>query len=228
MSRLILVRHGENHANLTKEFSYRRVDYPLTLKGRLQAEQTAAALARWPSGALFASPLRRAQETAAIIGAALGLPVQLVEDLREVNVGALEGSADLAAAWTVNRQVVAAWRAGQTAVRYPDGENLLEFVARLQRAITYVVHHTPPHQPAIVVGHGGMFSLALPSLCPNFPRDPGESHNCSLSEIEMHPTAAGWQGEVVSWSRCDHLSGAAAELVSGLPEADFFPPPTAT
>jgi broad specificity phosphatase PhoE len=29
-NRLYLVRHGENVANLTKEFSYRQVDYALT------------------------------------------------------------------------------------------------------------------------------------------------------------------------------------------------------
>ncbi len=40
MIRLFLVRHGENPANLTKEFSYRKVDYPLTKKGQLQARQT--------------------------------------------------------------------------------------------------------------------------------------------------------------------------------------------
>jgi broad specificity phosphatase PhoE len=41
MTTLYLVRHGENLANITKEFSYRAVDYPLTPKGILQAEQTA-------------------------------------------------------------------------------------------------------------------------------------------------------------------------------------------
>ena len=42
MNLVYLVRHGENPANLLKQFSYRKVDYPLTEKGVLQAEQTAA------------------------------------------------------------------------------------------------------------------------------------------------------------------------------------------
>jgi probable phosphoglycerate mutase len=33
MNTIYLVRHGENPANLTKEFSCRHVDYPLTEKG---------------------------------------------------------------------------------------------------------------------------------------------------------------------------------------------------
>ena len=32
-NRIYLVRHGENLANITKEFSHRRVDYPLTARG---------------------------------------------------------------------------------------------------------------------------------------------------------------------------------------------------
>ncbi len=42
MIKIYLVRHGENVANLTKEFSHRKVDHSLTPKGRLQAEQIAA------------------------------------------------------------------------------------------------------------------------------------------------------------------------------------------
>ena len=45
MNHLYLVRHGENVANLTKEFSCCKVDYSLTAKGVLQAQQTAHALA---------------------------------------------------------------------------------------------------------------------------------------------------------------------------------------
>ena len=44
MTHLYLIRHGENLANLTKEFSYLKVDYPLTPKGKLQAAQTALLL----------------------------------------------------------------------------------------------------------------------------------------------------------------------------------------
>ncbi|MCB0198167.1 MAG: histidine phosphatase family protein, partial [Anaerolineae bacterium] len=62
-----LVRHGENPANITKEFSYRDVDYSLTPKGVLQAQQTAAHFRNVPVDAVVASPLKRTRETAAII-----------------------------------------------------------------------------------------------------------------------------------------------------------------
>src|SRR5258707_14895533 len=87
---LYLVRHGENPANITKEFSYKLVDYSLTPKGVLQAEQTAAFFQSIPLDAAYASPLKRARETAEIIARPQGLPVTLLEEFREVNVGKLE------------------------------------------------------------------------------------------------------------------------------------------
>ena len=60
MTHLYLIRHGENLANLTKEFSYRKVDYSLTPKGKLQAEQTARTLQDRGIAAVYSSPLRRA------------------------------------------------------------------------------------------------------------------------------------------------------------------------
>ena len=44
---------GENLANLTREFSHRLVDYPLTEKGVLQAEQTAEHLKNKGISAIF-------------------------------------------------------------------------------------------------------------------------------------------------------------------------------
>ncbi|MEL7644621.1 MAG: histidine phosphatase family protein, partial [bacterium] len=61
-------RHGENHANLIKQLSSKLVDYPLTEKGILQAQQTGEALAGRGIKALFCSPLKRAKQTAEIVG----------------------------------------------------------------------------------------------------------------------------------------------------------------
>jgi broad specificity phosphatase PhoE len=65
MNRLYLVRHGENRANLTKEFSSRLVDYPLTAKGVLQAQQTADYFQQRAGAggidAVYSSPLKRSR-----------------------------------------------------------------------------------------------------------------------------------------------------------------------
>src|SRR5206468_3641607 len=68
MNTLYLIRHGENTANLTREFSHRAVDYSLTPKGMLQAQQTAEYFKTRRVDAIYTSPLKRALETAQIVG----------------------------------------------------------------------------------------------------------------------------------------------------------------
>src|SRR5215472_6365596 len=114
-------RHGENAANVSRTFSYRIFDGDLTDLGIMQAEQLAAALhvATNHYGLLACSPLRRARQTAHIVSAHLGLPVWTeLEDLREVNVGDLDGRSD-DAAWRVYDAVLAGWRSGLLDHRFP-------------------------------------------------------------------------------------------------------------
>ena len=135
---LLWARHGQNAANLTRTLSYRVYDRGLTDTGRRQAGELAerlAAAGAGPIGLLACSPLRRARQTAGIVGARLGLPVGLVlDDLREVDVGDLDGRSD-AGAWDTYTRVLAAWRAGDTRARFPGGEDRDELCARLRRAL---------------------------------------------------------------------------------------------
>jgi broad specificity phosphatase PhoE len=59
MKRLYWVRHGESIVNLTKEFSHRLVDKPLTPKGTLQAQQTADYFIDKKIDAIYCSPLNK-------------------------------------------------------------------------------------------------------------------------------------------------------------------------
>jgi broad specificity phosphatase PhoE len=71
-------RHGQNVANLTETFSHRVFDGDLTDAGRRQAHELADRLAVGdgePVAYLVCSPLRRARQTADIVGQRLGLPV---------------------------------------------------------------------------------------------------------------------------------------------------------
>src|SRR5437588_12038201 len=89
-NKVYLVRHGENPANLTREFSHRRVDYSLTPRGIEQARQTAEFFRKGRVDELYSSPLKRALETAQIIAGAVDRPITVVEEFRELNVGRLE------------------------------------------------------------------------------------------------------------------------------------------
>ena len=42
-----------------------------------------------------------------------------------------------------------------------------------------------------------------------------ENHNCSITEMKVESRGGRQSGRLIAWARCDHLHGAAAELVSG-------------
>lgn len=219
MSRLYLVRHGENRANLTKELSHRRIDYPLTEKGRLQAEQTAARLGGLGIRAVFSSPLLRARETAEAIAKAAALPLSIVEELREVNVGELELEHDIPRAWTLYREIILAWLAGERSRRFPGGETMHELVERFRRGMERILSESGG-QDSVVVGHGGIFTFCLPEICEvgdrrDFYRR--ETHNCAIGEIEVLRDGGEERLELRSWARVEHLSGEAADFVSAMP-----------
>lgn len=218
MTTIYWVRHGENRANLTKEFSHRLVDYPLTAKGRLQAEQTGEYFRTRPVQVVYASPLRRAVETAEAIARPLGLPVQVIEDFREVNVGDLEARPVSVEAWAENERIFRAWLEGDLGARFPGGEDYYELQERMQRGYRFVLEESRGQQ-VVIVAHGGNFISTLRFFCPDvdlFWLLSQESHNCSISCLDMELRRGKVTGRLIDWAYSGHLSGAAAELVSGI------------
>jgi len=170
---VLWARHGQNVANLTHTLSHRVFDGDLTDAGRQQADDLGARLAASgsdPIGLLACSPLRRARQTADVIGHHLGLPVAMVlDDLRELNVGVLDGRSD-AEAWATYTEVLGAWQAGDAAARFPGGEDRHELCARLRRALGAVARGAGA-ATSLVVAHGANIRAALPALAGQ--ADPG-------------------------------------------------------
>jgi broad specificity phosphatase PhoE len=213
---LYLVRHGENPANIDKQFSYRLVDYSLTPKGVLQAQQTAEFLRDKRIHAIYTSPLKRALETALIIGGTLGRAVTILEDFREINVGTLEGQPPTIENWRLHNQVLRDWFNGRPESSFPEGENYPMVLERVRRGLTAVLRGRE-NQNLVVVAHGGIFTALLHDVCPDCDHRTmrrQEFGNCGIAvvEIDDHERLV---GRISVWGSCDHLSGEAAELVSG-------------
>jgi broad specificity phosphatase PhoE len=203
-------RHGENVANLTRTLSYRVFDGDLTDAGRQQArdlgERLAAAAGGDRIGLLVCSPLRRARQTADIVGRRLRLPVAMeLDDLREVNVGDLDGRSD-SRAWEIYARVLGAWRAGDASARFPGGENRDELCARLLRALTVVtsiatgaVADGAAPGRSLVVAHGANLRAALPGLTGG--ADPGaDLPTGAIAALRVTPGAqAGPPVRLTSW-----------------------------
>ena len=206
MPTIYLVRHGENPANLTRQFSCRLVDYSLTPRGVQQAEQTALYFQSLPIGAVFASPLKRAVETATLIAQPLGLEVQVLEQFREVNVGPLEEQPPTAENWAFHDRIFADWLSGKHEVMFPGGENYLTLLARMQAGLKEVIHRNPD-KPSVVVGHGGIFMATITNLCRNVDMQliRKGSRNCSVTEIEVKLQANELQARLQRWADYGHL-----------------------
>jgi broad specificity phosphatase PhoE len=217
---LYLLRHGENPANLSKQFSNRQVDFPLTEKGVIQAQQTADYLSRQNIRDIYSSPLRRAAQTATIIADRLGLDVEVNESFREIDVGALEGRPATAAAWALHNQIINAWYDGAHETAFPKGENYDALWARYYGGLLAAISGRSDEQ-ILVVGHGGIQTVILKDLCPQLDVTwlrTTHWDNCAFAEIELVQLDNDrLEGSLLAWNQHAHLQGRAADLVPGVP-----------
>jgi probable phosphoglycerate mutase len=165
------------------------VDYPLTARGVAQARQTAAYFREQPITAVYSSPLRRAQQTANIIAAELRLPVTVLEDFRETNVGLLEDQPPTDDAWRRHDQILADWYAGKHDVAFPGGEDYHTLLARMRAGLRAALRGRDGAR-VLIAGHGGIFSATIYDLCVNaadFAWFGQNWPNCGISEFELAP-----------------------------------------
>jgi probable phosphoglycerate mutase len=163
MTTVLWARHGHSEANLTRTFSHRVHDPGLTPLGQSEAAALADRLASRSFDLLACSPMCRAVETARAVAERLRIAgPSVLEDLRELNVGLLDGRSD-DHAWQLYDQVLAVWAAGDSAARFPGGEDLTELTTRLRRAITTVTRRVPDGT-VVIVSHGGNLRAALAGL----------------------------------------------------------------
>jgi len=192
------IRHGHNPANQARQLSHKVIDYPLTDLGVSQATALAGQLVRQPApAAIYASPLRRAAQTAEIIAARTGCRVVIIEGLRELDVGELDGRSD-EEAWTVYHQVLADWRAGRHGTSFPGGEDYFQVTARLAAAMGAALSH-PPGSRILIAGHGAVIRAAIPAICPATPAPASDLPNCGIAELALHLAPGGVTGSLKHW-----------------------------
>jgi broad specificity phosphatase PhoE len=192
------IRHGENRANLTGELSCLRIDYPLTGRGVAQAAEVAERLSvETVPAAIYSSPLRRATQTADIIAGRLGLPVVTLEDLRELDVGDLEGRSD-EEAWRTYLDIAYAWLAGDHDRRYPGGEDFHQVITRVSRALRRAAGH-PAGSRVLMIAHDGLIRVALPALCPGAEPPAKGLPKCGIAELAISAAGSGVTASLLAW-----------------------------
>jgi broad specificity phosphatase PhoE len=157
-SRLILVRHGVTEWNREGRWQG-RLDPPLSDDGRREARLAAARIAEDPDlrpARILSSTLGRASQTAELIGAAVGLAVELDPRLMEIGAGEWEGRThDELEATDADRY--RAWRSQESDARPPGGEPLEAAIGRVRELLTELAAGGP--WPSLLVSHGGILRV---------------------------------------------------------------------
>lgn len=164
--RLVLVRHGQTDANAGRVLDTALPGSPLNALGHDQARAVAGLLADWPVRAIFASRATRAQETAAPIAQAHGLPVTVLDGVHEISVGDLEGTSD-AHSRHVFEDVYDGWWGGELTRRMPGGESAADVRERVLPVVDEIVaaaEDLPPGSAVVLVSHGATIRIVAAAL----------------------------------------------------------------
>jgi len=195
--RLYFTRHGESEANVRKIISNRGLPHPLTETGRLQAAALAEKLRERPITRIYASPIPRARETAEIVSAALGAPLELADGLREPDCGVLEGRSD-EAAWVEHDRWKKNWSSGRDLDKKLEGGESYEDVR--ERFVAFVkglvARYGKTDAEFLLVTHGAAMLIGLPAL---FTVDQQSILNYGLGHTALF--AAEVQDGKLAWSR---------------------------
>jgi len=147
---ILLARHGETDWNAVGRWQG-HTDRALTERGRRQAVELAERLANANIDAVYSSDLLRAVETAEPVAKRLGLPLQTLPELREVDVGTWAGLTrdEVAERFPDGFRRWSEWQTG-----WENGETYDEMGKRVVGAILKLADE---HQGGriLVVSHGG-------------------------------------------------------------------------
>ncbi|MEZ5938873.1 MAG: histidine phosphatase family protein [Hyphomonadaceae bacterium] len=147
---IYLVRHGQTEWNAERRMQG-QWDSRLSEAGRAHADASGRFLATCGVEAVFASPLGRVQETAAIIRRHLDIEPVNDPRLMEWSSGDWSGRlyADLQ---TDDPETFAAWRADMINVRSPNGENFLDLAVRARSFLDDIAESRA--QTIALIAHG--------------------------------------------------------------------------
>ncbi|MDT0343672.1 histidine phosphatase family protein [Streptomyces litchfieldiae] len=157
--RVLLVRHAETVWHADNRYAGARSDPDLTENGLRQVAALAQGALAEGVQVVVSSPLRRAVRTATPAAEAVGVPLRVVPDLREVDFGILEGHTLAEADPERARRFVA----DPAAHPFPGAEPPRNAAARAAAALRDVGARYP-ESTVLVVGHSTVLRLALCEL----------------------------------------------------------------
>jgi broad specificity phosphatase PhoE len=169
--RLVMLRHGQTDYNAASRMQG-QLDTELSDLGRDQAVAAAELLAKRQPLAIVSSDLRRALDTAVVLGERSGLPVLVDTRLRETHLGDWQGLTHLEVDATAPGARLA-WREDARWAPH-GGESRVDVAARSRPLVAELVAEQTewglewgldePERPVILVAHGGLIAALTAAL----------------------------------------------------------------
>lgn len=161
-TQMLVIRHGQSTWNEQKRWQG-QADPPLSEFGRTQAGEASKSIGQ--VDVIISSPQLRAAETAAIIGAAIGVgPIQTLDGLQERSAGEWSGLTRV--------EIDAKWPGWVDSDQRPEGwEPDTELVPRVMGALERIATEFDG-ATALVVCHGGVIIAMEKALGVNVGRIP--------------------------------------------------------
>ena len=203
--RLVMLRHGQTEFNAGSRMQG-QLDTELSDLGRAQAVAAAEVLGKREPLMIVSSDLRRAFDTAIVLGEVTGLPVEVDARLRETHLGDWQGMTHV----EVDDEAPGArqaWRDDATWAPH-GGESRVDVAGRSLPVIAELVASQPewgadePDRPVVVVAHGGLIAgltaalLGLPVV--NWPALGGMG-NASWAQLSGHSADGAFSFDDIRW-----------------------------
>jgi phosphoserine phosphatase len=226
--RVILVRHGESTSNNAGIVQGRgnsdRPDLqpPLTSKGQNQAELTGRALSNLAIDAAYCSPLVRANQTANLILADRSIPLDVYENLREINLPQWENMT-FAEVRSQYPEQYNNWHHApdQLVMSMPDGQDsskdfypVLDLFKQAQAVWAEIL---PQHQgqTILLVAHSGINRALIASALGIEPSRYHYLHqsNCGISILNFKKSEGQYIAQLESLNLTTHLQEITGDIL---------------
>lgn len=208
--RLYFLRHGKTQWNLESRYQGAGGDSPLLPQSYDEIRQAGTYLSQIQFAHIFASPIKRARDTALTVRQSLpGRPtLSLLSRLEEFHLGRMEGmlfkeaQATFPKEFDAFRNAPADYRPVQI-----GGESFQELIDRMTPAILNIVRQYPaPDQNVLIVSHGAALNAEINALLETplaHLRDRGGLSNTSTTILET--TDFGQHFKLIAWNKTDYL-----------------------
>jgi len=155
---IILIRHGQTKYNKIKAY-HGWIDSELDDTGVLQAKKIANYLAGESIDIIISSPLKRALDTAHIIGQKHpGVKIDIAEELKEVNFGLFDGLTyrEISEKYSEEAKL---WEMQNYDYCFPNGETIKGFYERVNMFLEKLM--SMDYKKAVLVTHEGCIRSIL-------------------------------------------------------------------